>query len=248
VLAEDTRRTRKLLSHYSINVPLQSYHQHNKLIRLDSIIGALSTGDVALVSDAGTPAVADPGFELIRAVREAGMTVEVLPGPSAIITAVVAAALPAPGFLFVGFLPRRGADRRRLLERLSSLRYTLVAYESPHRLLAALRDLDTVFGTRTVAVARELTKMHEEVVTGTAAELMERFGQEEPRGEVTLLVEAEPEQETASAAEAFEDLKRRARAGEDRRSAVQATMNTYRIPRNEAYRLWLQADEAVSGP
>lgn len=244
VLAEDTRHTRKLLSHYAISVPLRSYHQHNKLVRLDSIIEALHQGDVALVSDAGTPALADPGFELIRAVRKAGIEVDVLPGPSAVTTAVVAAALPAPGFLFVGFLPRRGGERRGLLEEVGKLPYTVVAYESPHRLLATLRDIERVLGTREIAVARELTKVHQEIVAGTAASLLARFEREPPRGEITLLIAPTPLAEEDRTAEVAAELRRRARSGDDRRAAINAAVQLYGISRNDAYRLWLEAGAA----
>lgn len=244
VLAEDTRHTRKLLSHYAINVPLRSYHQHNKLVTLDSIVEALQQGDVALVSDAGTPALADPGFELIRAAREAGINVDVLPGASAITTAVVAAALPAPGFLFVGFLPRRAAERRALLEALGTFPYTVVAYESPHRLLPALRDIERVLGARTIAVARELTKVHQEVVEGSAGDVIARFEREAPRGEMSLLIAPAPAVEEDRTAEAAADLRRRAQAGDDRRAAINAAVQAYGISRNEAYRLWLQAGAA----
>lgn len=243
ILAEDTRHTRKLLSHYSITVPLRSYHQHNKVLSLDSVLAALDEGDVALVSDAGTPAVADPGFELIRAARVAGINVDVLPGASALITAVVAGALPAPGFLFIGFLPRRSGSRRDLLEGLSILPYTLVAYESPHRLLATLRDVDRSLGSREVVVARELTKVHQEVARGTAADLAAQFERTPPRGEVTLLIAGSAPTERDRTAEARDDILRRARMGERGRDAISAVADTYGISRNEAYRLWL-----LSGP
>lgn len=241
VLAEDTRHTRKLLTHYSISVPLRSYHQHNKLAALHSIMETLQQGDVALVSDAGMPAIADPGFELIRAARESGVNVDVLPGASAVATAVVAAALPATGFLFVGFLPRRSGERRALLRDLSYLPYTLVAYESPHRLLQALADVGQVLAAREVVVARELTKVHQEVTRGTAEELIARFQREVPRGEITLLIAGAADTEEDRTAEAMVELQRRARAGEDRRGAIDAVMLAYGISRNDAYRLWLKA-------
>ncbi len=241
VLAEDTRHTRKLLSHYSISVPLRSYHQHNKLMSLDSIIETVRQGDVALVSDAGMPALADPGFELIRAARVAGVEVDVLPGPSAITTAVVAAALPAPGFLFVGFLPRRSGERQALLLEVGALPYTLVAYESPHRLVQTLQAIERTLGDRPVVVARELTKIHQEVTQGSAQDLLARFEREAPRGEITLLIAGAPAVAVDRTAEATEDIRRRAREGEDRRDAISAAVQTYGISRNEAYALWLAA-------
>lgn len=241
ILAEDTRHTRKLLTHYSIRVPLRSYHQHNKIESLERILEDLSRGDVALVSDAGTPALADPGFELIDAARQAGVAVDVLPGPSAVVTAVVAAAIPAPGFLFTGFLPRKRADRRRLLESWSTFPYTAVAYESPHRLLETLSDIEQVLGDRLVVIARELSKVHQEVIRGTARELMTRFHREAPRGEITLLVAGAPEDAAMrSRDDALQDLRIRAGAGEDRASAIREVMNAHGVTRNEAYRMWLQ--------
>lgn len=246
ILAEDTRRTRKLLSHYSISVPLRSYHQHNKTVALERVLGVLQSGDVALVSDAGTPAIADPGFELIQAARGAGISVDVLPGPNAAVTAVVAAALPAPGFLFVGFLPRKRNDRRELLERWIALPYTLVAYESPHRLLDALADVDHVAPSRTVVVARELTKMHQELARGTAGDLLQRFREETPRGEITLLVEGESGQNAVCRVDAWDEMVRLSRAGVGRASALRAVADDCGIPRNEAYRMWLRAQSQES--
>jgi 16S rRNA (cytidine1402-2'-O)-methyltransferase len=240
VLAEDTRHTRKLLTHYSIRVPLQSYHQHNKLRRLDWAMDALRQGNVALVSDAGMPALADPGFELIHAARSEGHQVDVLPGASAVVTAVVAAALPAPGFVFMGFLPRRSAERKQLLASLSGVPYTLVGYESPHRLVAALRDVSAVLGTRVLVVARELTKIHQEVTTGTADELIARFATDAPRGEITLLVAGAPAASRSRTGGVREGLRQRALAGEDRRAALKEAVNEYGISRNEAYRMWLE--------
>jgi 16S rRNA (cytidine1402-2'-O)-methyltransferase len=241
ILAEDTRHTRKLLSHYAIGAPLRSYHQHNKVVALERVLDALRSGDVALVSDAGTPAISDPGFELIQAARDAGIAVDVLPGPSAVVTAVVAAALPAPGFLFVGFLPRKRGDRRVLLERWTGLPYTLVAYESPHRLRDALADVKHLVPSRTVVVARELTKMHQELARGTASDLLERFQEEPPRGEITLLVAGDSEEKAASQEDAWEEVVRLLRAGVDRASVLRAVADDCGIPRNEAYRLWLRA-------
>jgi 16S rRNA (cytidine1402-2'-O)-methyltransferase len=240
ILAEDTRHTRKLLSHYSIRVPLRSYHQHNKTAGLDRILEDLRSGDVALVSDAGTPALADPGFELIQAARRSGVEVDVLPGASAVVTAVVAAAIPAPGFLFAGFLPRKRAERRHLLESWSRIPYTAVAYESPHRLLATLADVEFVMGDRLVVVARELTKVHQEVISGTPRELAARFQQEAPRGEITLLVQGASEDTAENRQEdALEDMRMRAEAGEKRAAAIRAVIDTFGVTRNEAYRMWL---------
>jgi 16S rRNA (cytidine1402-2'-O)-methyltransferase len=245
VLAEDTRHTRKLLAHYSIRATLWSYHQHNKILRLDTILDALSRDDAALVSDSGTPSVADPGFELIEAARAAGIEVDVLPGPSAVVTALVAANLPAPGFLFAGFLPRRAAERRDRLAALAPLPYSLVVYESPHRLLAALGDIQHVLGDRAVVVARELSKLHQDVRRGTAEGLIEHFRDDAPRGEVTIVIAGSASESRADREAALEDLRRRSRTGEDRRSAIRAVEARYGVTRNEAYRMWLQVEADV---
>jgi 16S rRNA (cytidine1402-2'-O)-methyltransferase len=240
ILAEDTRHTRKLLSRYEISTRLMSYHQHNKRARLALALEALETYDVALVTSAGMPAVSDPGFELIEATYEAGMEVDVLPGPSAAITAVVAAAMPAPGFLFMGFLPRRPRDRRQRLTEVSSLRYSLVLFEAPHRLLSLLHDLQSELGDRPVVIARELTKLHQEVLRSTLSEAIQRYSTEEPRGEFTLVVTPPGPSIGVSTAEALDELRARHSRGEDVRKAVGEVSRKYGVSRNEAYRMWLK--------
>jgi 16S rRNA (cytidine1402-2'-O)-methyltransferase len=188
IAAEDTRHTLKLLSHFDIHTPMLSYHEHNKLSRLEEVLAALAVGDVALVSDAGTPALNDPGFELVRAVLQAGHRISPIPGPSAPVAALVASGLPTDAFLYLGYLPRRSAERRSLLGEVTGLPFTLVFLEAPHRLLEALRDLQSVLGDRSCAVARELTKLHEEIFRGRLSEAQQRFTQQEPRGEITLVV------------------------------------------------------------
>lgn len=189
IAAEDTRHTRTLLDHYQITTPCISYHEHNKLARRDEILAALSAGDVALVSDAGTPALSDPGFELVGAAIGAGFPVLPVPGPSAPVAALVASGLPTERFAFVGFLPRRSADRRALLSEMAVLRLTLVCFEAPHRLVDALADMLAVLGDRRAVVANDLTKRFEEVRRGTLAELHGHFSVQRPRGEYTLVVE-----------------------------------------------------------
>jgi 16S rRNA (cytidine1402-2'-O)-methyltransferase len=192
IAAEDTRQTRKLLDRYDIRTSLISYHEHNKLRGLDGILTALAQGDVALVSDAGTPVLNDPGYELLRAVLQAGYTVSPIPGPSAPVAALVASGLPTDAFLYLGYLPRKPGDRRRLLTRVAELPYTLIFLEVPHRLLAALQDLIDVLGDRQVAVARELTKLHEEIYRGGLSEARSHFTIQPPRGEFTLVVAGNP--------------------------------------------------------
>jgi 16S rRNA (cytidine1402-2'-O)-methyltransferase len=240
VLAEDTRHTRKLLSHFGVSTRLLSYHQHNKLIRLERILQELQGGDVALVSDSGMPSVSDPGFELIRAAVDAGIEVDVLPGPSAAVTAVVAAALPGPGFLFMGFLPRSAGERRKRLEEVERNREVLVLYEAPHRLLATLGDLRTVLGDREMVAARELTKVHQELERGRVSALEERFTERPPRGELTLVVAGATSVVEKRAGEAEALLRHLHGAGEDRRSALATVVRETGVARNDAYRLWLR--------
>lgn len=189
IAAEDTRHTRTLLDHYQISTPCISYHEHNKLARLDEILAALAEGDVALVSDAGTPGVSDPGFELVGACIAAGIAVSPVPGPSAPVSALVASGLPTERFAYVGFLPRRSAERRALLADMADLTLTLVCFESPHRLLDALSDMLAVLGDRRAVVANDLTKRFEELRRGTLAELTTHFSAQRPRGEYTLVIE-----------------------------------------------------------
>jgi 16S rRNA (cytidine1402-2'-O)-methyltransferase len=188
IAAEDTRQTHKLLAHYHIQTPLVSYHEHNKLARLDQIMAALEQGDVALVSDAGTPALNDPGYELVRAALQAGFAVSPIPGPSAPVAALVASGLPTNAFLYLGYLPRKAGERRRLLEQISALPYTLIFLETPHRLAEALEDLESSLGDRSMAVARELTKLHEEIFRGRISQALAHFSAQPVRGEITLVV------------------------------------------------------------
>lgn len=188
IAAEDTRHTRKLLARYDIRTPMTSYFEHNKLAKLDTILAALEAGDVALVSDAGMPGISDPGYELVRAALERGFPVVPVPGPSAIVSALAASGLPTDAFVYVGFLPRKAGERRRMLESLRTERRTLVLYEAPHRLLDTLGDILAVLGDRPAAVARELTKVHEEIWRGTVAGAIAHFTAHEPRGEFTLIV------------------------------------------------------------
>ncbi len=192
VAAEDTRRTRELFSHFDIHTELLSYFEHNKLRRLDDMLAALDRGDVAVVSDAGTPGLNDPGFELVRAAIARGHRIVPIPGPSAPIAALVASGLPTDGFVYLGFLPRRALPRRALLKEWASQRRTLVALEAPSRLKATLGDIQTVMGPRSLAVARELTKLHEEIFRGTPAEALSHFDPAPVQGEVTLIVEGLP--------------------------------------------------------
>jgi 16S rRNA (cytidine1402-2'-O)-methyltransferase len=192
IAAEDTRQTRKLLAHFDIHTPLTSYFEHNKLGKIEQILAALERGDVALVSDAGTPGLNDPGFELVRSALAAGFTVSPVPGPSAPIAALVASGLPTDAFLYLGYLPRKSSERQQMLREVAELPYTLIFLETPHRLQAALDDLLAMLGDRQIAVARELTKVHEEIWRGTLSGALEYFKLHEPRGEFSLVITGKP--------------------------------------------------------
>ena len=188
IAAEDTRQTAKLLRRYDIRTPSLSYHEHNKLVRLERVLEALQEGDVALVSDAGTPALNDPGYELVQAVIARGHTVSPIPGTCAPIAALVASGLPTDAFAYLGYLPRKAGERQRTLAQVSGLPYTLIFLETPHRLLAALDDLQAQLGDRQIAVGRELTKLHEEIFRGSLSQAKQHFTEKPPRGEFTLVV------------------------------------------------------------
>jgi 16S rRNA (cytidine1402-2'-O)-methyltransferase len=189
IAAEDTRHTGLLLKHYGINAKIESYHEHNKLKKIAKILRKLDEGDIALVSDAGTPGLNDPGYELVQAALDAGHIVSPIPGPSAPIAALVASGLSTNAFIYLGYLPRKTVERERMLERIIDLPYTLVFLESPHRLLSALNDLRTNLGDRKIAIGRELTKFHEEFFRGSISAAIEHFSTNEPRGEFTIVVE-----------------------------------------------------------
>ena len=189
IAAEDTRHTRKLLAHLDIHTPLTSFHAHSGTARLERILRTLEEGKhVALVTDAGTPGIADPGQPLIAAAVEKGIPVVPVPGPSAAAAAVSVAGFPGSMFCFLGFLPGRSSRRRRLLESVADLPFTLVIYASPYRLVEDLRTCHECLGDREIVVARELTKLHEEVLRGTIAEILAHFEEHQPRGEFTLVV------------------------------------------------------------
>lgn len=205
IAAEDTRQTSKLLQRYDIHTPSISYHEHNKLVRLERVLDALQEGDVALVSDAGTPALNDPGYELVQAVISAGHAVSPIPGACAPIAALVASGLPTDSFVYLGYLPRKAGERQRLLSQVSSLPYTLIFLEAPHRLLPSLQDLQTQLGDRQVAVGRELTKLHEEIFRGSLSAASQHFTQNPARGEFTLVVAGNTIKELRWTAERMND-------------------------------------------
>ena len=187
IAAEDTRTTRHLLNAHDIKTPLTSYHEHSKRAKLDYLLNYLDKEDIALVSEAGTPGLSDPGYKLIVAAIERGISVVPIPGASAVITALVVSGLPTDQFLYLGFLPRRKGQRQRLLKSIVDERRTIVAFETPHRLREVLSDIEEILGNRRLSVCRELTKIHEEIFRGRVSQAREYFT--EPRGEFSLVIE-----------------------------------------------------------
>jgi 16S rRNA (cytidine1402-2'-O)-methyltransferase len=241
IACEDTRHTRKLLQHYAIETKTISYHEHNEQQRAAELAELLQQGsDVAVVSDAGTPAISDPGFRLVRAAIESGINVVPVPGPSALIAALVAAGLPTDEFFFGGFLPARSTARRARLDELRSVPGTLIFYEAPHRLAASLKDAYDVLGEREAVVARELTKLHEEIRRGRLSELAKHYSNvEQPRGEIVLLIDR------TNLAQATVENKPRSIAGLvaqfeqeglDYRAALKKAARELQLSRAEAYR------------
>jgi 16S rRNA (cytidine1402-2'-O)-methyltransferase len=243
IAAEDTRKTKRLLNAYDIRTPLTSYYEHNKLAKLDHILARLEEGDVALVSEAGMPGIADPGYELITAAGRRNIPVVPVPGPSAVITALAVSGLPTDRFTYIGFLPNRAGPRRRRLESVAAEPGTIVALEAPHRLTAALADILAIFGDRRIAVGRELTKLHEEVFRGTVSGAMKHFT--EPRGEFTLVIEGRTE---AGRPEITEDIEKRLYRmyleGVRAKEAVTSMAAESGLPRKELYQAWLRLDRA----
>jgi 16S rRNA (cytidine1402-2'-O)-methyltransferase len=195
IAAEDTRHTGILLKHFEIKSPLTSYFEHTKINKLDRILEALTTGDVALVSDAGTPAINDPGYELVQAALASGFDVRPVPGPSAPISALTVSGLPTDSFLYLGYLPHKASGRRARLTEISQQPYTLIFLESPHRVVDALDDILATLGNRRICVAREMTKMYEEFWRGSASSALDYFKSKEPRGEFTLVIEGKMKEE-----------------------------------------------------
>jgi 16S rRNA (cytidine1402-2'-O)-methyltransferase len=242
IACEDTRHTRKLLNHYGIKTKVTSYHDHNERERTVELLQALASGaNVAIVSDAGTPTISDPGFRLVSEAGAQDITVVALPGPTALIAALVASGLPTDEFFFAGFLPARSGVRRTRLAELREIPATLIFYEAPHRIAATLRDAVEILGEREAVIARELTKIHEEIARGRLSELAERFSAaEKARGEIVLLIDRTPiESELKDAAEVrtiatlvagFEA------EGMDHRAALKKAARELGLSRDEAYR------------
>lgn len=242
IACEDTRHTKKLLNHFGIKTRTISYHEHNERERAAELLQELNSGsDVAVVSDAGTPSINDPGFRLVRVAIDNGVNVVPVPGASALIAALVASGLATDEFFFGGFLPSRSGARRARLNELRSIPATLIFYEGPHRIAATLKDALEILGEREAVVARELTKLHEEIARGRLSELAAHFSAaESARGEMVLIIdreviqiEAEAEGETRSIAELVAQLETE---GLDHRAALKKAARELGISRDEAYR------------
>jgi 16S rRNA (cytidine1402-2'-O)-methyltransferase len=241
IACEDTRHSRRLLDHYGIQKPLISYHDHNERQRGEELLAAMRAGErIALISDAGTPLISDPGYRLVTLAIDQGIPVIPLPGPSAMLTALSASGLPSDAFVFGGFLPPKSNQRRKTLETWAHVPATLIFYEAPHRILEALEDVNTVLGNRPIALARELTKLHEEVLRGTAASVREQLQGVTPRGEMTLLIgrQQEPAPDDRPLAEAVEEA---IRSGMERMEAIKHVARLRGLSKREVY-------QSVSGP
>ena len=249
IAAEDTRHTARLLQHYDIHTPCMSYHEHNKLVRLEKVLDALEQGDVALVSDAGTPALNDPGYELVRAVIAAGHAVSPIPGACAPIAALVASGLPTDSFLYLGYFPRRGGERESLLKHVSGLPYTLIFLEAPSRVLQALEQLQAELGDRQIAVSRELTKLHEEIFRGSLSEAMKHFSENPPRGEFTLVVAGNTDQpERWTEDQLNKELEERLAGGESGSQAAARLARPSGWSRREIYTHLLEKQGKIAKP
>jgi len=244
VAAEDTRRTRGLLTHLDLHPTLLSFHAHSAEHRLESILDMLRSGrDVALVSDAGTPLVSDPGTDLVSEARAAGISVVPIPGPSAVTTLLSAAGLPADRYLFLGFIPRKGRERTRLLTRAAAEEWSVVFFEAPPRLVGLLEDLIPLAGAgRAVVIGRELTKLHEEIRAGTLGEMADYYTAVPARGELTVILQGtgEPAAPPDRTEDAMEQATTLLAEGLSRREVVQRLTLSLGLPRNEAYKLVME--------
>ena len=247
IAAEDTRTTRKLLTAHGIRAKVTSYYKGNEARKMPQLLHALESQDVAVVSEAGTPGLSDPGYELVKGAIERGIPVVPLPGPSAVIAALVVSGLPTGQFLYLGFLPRHAGERRQLLEEVAREPRTIVAFESPHRLAQALQDMLAVLGDRRLAVCREMTKVFEEVFRGAISQAVAHFA--EPRGEFTLVVAgASPLDHLPSTEDLRQRLLALRGAGIPPARAVSQAARELGVKRAEVYRMWvvLQEDDSAA--
>ena len=248
IACEDTRHTRRLLDHFGISKPAISYHEHNEPKRAAELAERLSRGEsIALVTDAGTPGISDPAYRIVVAAIERGVTVTPVPGATAMIAGLVASGLPTDSFLFAGFLPHKKLARRARLEKLRPESATLVFYETPHRIREALLDVREILGDRRAAIARELTKLHEQFIRGSVSEIIAHFDANEPRGEMTLVIAGNREDnlravESISISEQVELLARE--QGLSRSDAIKQAARSRGLSKREAYQLLLHEKES----
>jgi len=246
IACEDTRQTRKLLEHFQIHKPLVSYHEHNEQARAAELVEQLERGDsIALVSDAGTPLVSDPGYRLVSSAIAKGIPVVPLPGASALLATLAASGLPTDEFHFRGFLPAKSGARRRVLEVITQERATVVIYESPHRILETLSDMAELFGARPVVVSRELTKVHEEFLRGSAQEIFDQLSQRASvKGEFTIAI-GRSEEQTEVLADPLAEINRlQSEEGLDRMAAIKTVAKRLGLPKRELYRLSTEPDSS----
>jgi 16S rRNA (cytidine1402-2'-O)-methyltransferase len=237
IAAEDTRHTRKLLNKYNIATPLNSYHEHNEGRKGPWLISHLKDGkDIALVSDAGTPGISDPGYRLVKLALENSIDVVSVPGPSAVIAALSVAGLPTDSFLFEGFIPSRQAGRRRFVLGLKGLKKTVILYESPRRLMRSLKDIFDILGDVDVVVAREMTKLYEEVIRGRVGDVLEILKRREIKGEVTLLIGPQKMDEVKKYVSITDELKDYLRLGITLRDAVRAVVEQTGLSHKAVYK------------
>ena len=247
IAAEDTRVTRRLLSHYDIHTRLTSFNEHNQSSRVPEMLSVLREADVALVSDAGMPGVNDPGQALVNAATDVGIPVVIVPGASAVTSAVAVSGLVDEAFIYLGFLPRRNGERRRVLKALQQEGRPVVALETPHRLRQSLQDVLTILGDRRVAVCREMTKLHEEVFRGSVSEALAHF--QKPRGEFTLVLEGVPVEKENGAdlvALASSLLDEMRMEGTGARHAVSHVTAVTGLSRRQVYRMWLIDEQTAT--
>jgi len=245
IAAEDTRHTKKLLTHYDISTPLTSYHDHIETVKAPALITQLQAGkNIALVSDAGTPGIADPGYRLVKGAVDAGISVVPLPGPSAVLALLSIGGLPTDRFVFEGFLPAKASQRRKTLQRLTQEERTIFFLESPHRLLDTLLDIENILGGRAIVIGRELTKMHEEVLRGSVNEVRTLLQSRDIKGEVAILVSGATEQPQAMEETALvEDIRALRAQGLMLKDIAHIISERRGVPKREVYALGVQLKE-----
>ncbi len=238
IAAEDTRTTKHLLKVYDIRTPVTSYHEHSRHAKLDYLLSRIREEDVALVSEAGVPGLSDPGYDLVAAAIEHGIPVVVIPGVSAVTTALVVSGLPTDQFIYLGFFPRRSGRRQQLLKSLVGETRTMLAFEAPHRLKETLSDIEDVLGDRRLAVCRELTKLHEEIFRGKVSQAKKHFT--EPRGEFTLVIEGKGDEEAEITEEVEKELQELFQQGFKAQEAISLVSGVHDLPKKKLYQAWLK--------